>query len=85
MPSLGSAILRGDLASLRDALARGANPNAPQTRDEPHPPLHVAVEEHDLEALRLLVDHGADARGRRRRLDAAARRDRARLVRRRAT
>jgi ankyrin repeat protein len=66
------AVLNGDLAVLRDELARGADPNRvvgkKRTRREPNrdimpdgfTALHVAAYEDDVPLAELLIEHGAD-------------------------
>mmetsp|Transcript_97428 Transcript_97428/g.172553 ORF Transcript_97428/g.172553 Transcript_97428/m.172553 type:complete len:146 (+) Transcript_97428:104-541(+) len=55
---LHTAACNGDTDLLRELLAAGHDPNLPNFRETP--PLHMAVEAGVLDAVRVLLEHGAD-------------------------
>jgi len=60
---LWDAAREGDIPAIRKALAAGADVNAPEKSYEGQPPLILAAGERHFDAVKALLDSGADANG----------------------
>ena len=56
--ALWKAASKGDIASVKSELAAGVDPSAAD--DAGYTPLHIAVQERQVEVIALLLQHGAD-------------------------